>query len=166
MSKECNVMECLRKFRETSTSDISRWCGVYGREKESQLIHNSKECPYFCDKFYDYELNIIITKHEDVHWISEKKDDHDDKYHQGLISGISRKGSDLQEKRHQWENKHENTDTIVCPYCDYEFDSYDNSYEEGEEEVECLSCGKEFKCETTVTYSWSTSKIEEFDESE
>jgi hypothetical protein len=166
MSKECNVMECLRKFRETSTSDISRWCGVYGHEEEKKLIHNSKDCPYFCDRFWDYELKKEITKHEDVHWISTNFDDKNEKYYNGMFAGISREGSEKQEKRHEWENKHENTDTVVCPYCDYEFDSYDNPYEEGEEEIECLDCGKTFKCETTITYSWTTSKSEEYDEDE
>jgi len=170
MSKECNTMGCLRKFRENATSDISRWCGIYGREKESKLIHNSKECPYFCDKFYDYELKKIIDKHEEVHWISEEKDTSWDKHSNGLsvglFTGISREGSEKQDKRQEWENEHINCDKIVCPYCDYEFEHGDDdyTYEDMEEEKECPDCGKKFNCVTNVSYSWSTSKLEEYEE--
>ena len=172
MSKECNVMDCLRKFRENSTSDISRWCGVYGYDKEKQLIHNSKECPFFCDKFYDYELKKIITKHEEVNWIENKKDGSWDKHSNGmsvgLFVGISREGSDKQEKRREWENKHECCDFVVCPYCDYEFEPCDDEvpYEDGEEEIECPDCGKKFNCECYISYSYTTSKLEEYEENE
>jgi hypothetical protein len=172
MSKECNVMECLRKFRENSTSDISRWCGIYGYEKDQRLIHNSKDCPFFCDKFYDYQLKKIIDKHEDVYWINDDKekdrgwDKHSNGMSIGLFVGISRIGYEKQEKESEWENKHEYCDKVVCPYCDYEFDDCNNPYEEGEEEQQCPDCGKKFNCTTNISYSWSTSKLEEYEDNE
>ena len=170
MIKTCNVMECLRKFRENSTSDISRFCRINGHEKEQQLIHDSKECPFFCDKFYDYELKKIINKHEEIHWIEEKIDSEWDKHSNGISIGlfvwISRVGKEQQEKKNKWENEHIDCDKVVCPYCNYEFEGCDNPYEEGEEETECPDCGKTFNCVTSISYSWSTSKLEEYEEKE
>ncbi len=166
MIKTCNCYDCLRKFKADENDTVSDFCGIYGFEKESKLIHNSKECPFYCNKFWDYELKKVITKHEDVHWISDKKDEYTDKYHHGLYSGLSKEGSDKQEKRLEWENKHECCDTVVCPYCDYKFEYGDDEipYEDSDEEIECPDCRKTFNCVCSVSYSYSTSKLEEFDE--
>jgi uncharacterized Zn-finger protein len=161
MIEKCNQYECLRKFKADTNDIISDFCGVNGTEDRSRIILNSKNCPLFCDKFWDYELKKEITKHEDVNWISTKKDNHTDRYHHGLFAGVSNEGAELQEKRNAWEEKHENAGTIVCPYCDCEYDNCDCIYEDGEEIIECPDCGKEFNVITEVTYSWSTSKMEE-----
>ena len=34
-------------------------------------------------------------------------------------------------------------------------------YEDGEHEITCEDCGKEFKVETMVSYDWETHKMEE-----
>jgi hypothetical protein len=164
MLEKCNIYECLRKFKENAEDTISDFCDVIGDEDRKKLIFNSKECPLFCNKFWDYELEKEITKHEDVHYISTKYDEFNDKYYHGLFMGLSNEGATKQEEREVWENKHENTDTIICPYCDYEFEGYDCIYDEGEDTIECESCGKEFNVTTEVSYSWSTSKLEEYED--
>lgn len=172
MLNKCNCYDCLRKFKADKNDTISDFCGIYGYEKEIKLIHNSKECPFYCDKFYCYELNKIITKHENVHWISDDKNDSWDKFSNGLsiglFVGLSREGSEKQEKRETWENKHEDCDTVICPYCDFEFESWDSDipHEDSEEEIECPKCDKTFNCTCSVSYSYSTSKLEEFEEDE
>jgi DNA-directed RNA polymerase subunit RPC12/RpoP len=159
MSK-CSRYECLRKFKAHANDSISDFCGVVGKD-EKNIIPNDPNCPLRCVRFWDYELKKEITKHEDVHWISTKKDD---LYYHGLFAGISNEGLEVQEKRNAWEEKHENVGTIVCPYCDYEYDSCDCIYEDGEDVVECYNCGKEFNVITEVSYSWTTSKIERDEE--
>jgi hypothetical protein len=167
MIETCNCYECLRKFKYDENDTISDFCGIVGKNKD-KLIYNSKDCPFFCDRFYDYELKKVITKHEEVYYISDKIDESWDKHSNGLSKGLfvgtSIKGNELQEKRNEWEDKHEGADTVVCPYCDYEYDSYDNPYDEGEEELQCPDCGKQFNCSTNISYSWTTSKLEEDDD--
>jgi hypothetical protein len=150
MVKTCNVYECLRKFKEDENDAISDFCGIRNSEKEKDCIHNSKDCPYFVDKFWDYELKKIITKHEDVYWIADKKDKRDNEFFHGLITGLSREGHEAQEKREEWENEHIDCNKIVCPYCDYEFEYGDNDYpyEEGEGKKKCPICKKTFNCIT------------------
>lgn len=164
MSNKCNIYECLRKFKRDENDSISDFCNIVISDNE-KAIHNSKDCPFFCNKFYDYELEKIITKHEEVYYISDKIEESWEKHSKGLSKGlyvgISREGHKRQEKTHEWENKHENTNTVVCPYCDCEFEGCDNPYEEGEEEMDCPDCGKTFNCTTNINYSWTTSKLEE-----
>jgi hypothetical protein len=130
---KCDRYDCLRKFKLDENSEVSNFCGIYG-DKEKSLIHNSTDCPFYCNQFYDYQLKKIITKHEDVHWISEKKEEHSiwdsvsNGLSKGLFVGVSREGEKQQKKQREWEEKHVNTDTVVCPYCDYEYEKYDNSY--------------------------------------
>ena len=166
----CNVNECLRKYRETTESEISNYCTMYNDKDQKKVIPNSKECPLCCTKFWDYELEKVITKHEDVYYISTNIEDKNYKRYQGLFAGLSNEGSDIQDKKEEWENKHENETSVICPYCDYEL-SYEYGdreipYEEGDEDIECPSCGKEFNCITEVTYSYTTSKLEEYEDRE
>ncbi|WP_283593351.1 hypothetical protein [Limosilactobacillus galli] len=56
---------------------------------------------------------------------------------------------------------------IVCPYCGAVLiDSEDvfefpELYDDGEHQEICEECGKKFKVETMVSYSWETHKMEE-----
>jgi hypothetical protein len=166
MIKKCNCYDCLRKFKDDEDNTISDFCGIQVGDNRDKTIYNSKECPFYCDKFWDYELEKVITKHDDVDYISQEKDECNDKYYHGLFAGLSNTGRDLQDKRNEWENRHEYCDTVICPYCDYEFEHEDDyiPYKENEEEIKCPICHKKFNCVTEVTYSWSTSKLEEFTE--
>lgn len=38
---------------------------------------------------------------------------------------------------------------------------YPELHEDGEHEITCKDCGKEFKVETMVSYDWETHKMEE-----
>jgi hypothetical protein len=162
----CNRYDCLRKFKADENDNISDFCDIVSDNK-NRTIHNSTDCPFYCTKFYDYQLNKIITKHEDVHWISEDKEkdssweEHSKGLSKGLFVGISREGEAQQAKEREWEEKHENADTVVCPYCDYEYDEYENPYEDDEKEIKCENCGKTFICETNISYSWSTRRYED-----
>lgn len=56
-------------------------------------------------------------------------------------------------------------DEIYCPWCGeeiyFESDDYRILYEDGVHETECPECGKLFYVETSVSYSYSTGRIEE-----
>ena len=57
-------------------------------------------------------------------------------------------------------------DYVVCPYCGAAIDEadligYPELHEDGEHEITCKDCGKEFKVETMVSYDWETHKMEE-----
>lgn len=59
----------------------------------------------------------------------------------------------------QSENEHFAEDTIICPYCDYEYEDYDAcEYECSEDEIECPECGKKFDLEVRVTTEYSTKR--------
>ena len=164
--EKCNQYKCLRKYRENAESEISDYCNMYSRNNENRIL-NSKECPFYCEKFWCYEMKKEITRHEDVHWISSDMKDLSYERYNYLFGGLSNQGSDIQEKREQFENKHENEDSTICPYCDYEFEDCCDVYEEmDDEEMECRGCGKTFLLTVEVEYKYSTSKMEEFDETE
>ena len=59
-------------------------------------------------------------------------------------------------KQVDWEseNEHRREGTIICPYCDFEYEEYDAyAYEESENEIECPECGKRFDLEVeNITY--------------
>lgn len=154
---ECNQTKCLRIY----TYDYSdlQICSLFPKD-ESQAIPNSNKCPYYCEKFFDYELKKEFYKHEDVEWISTDFSDFNSKFYNGLFAGVSTEGREHQ----NWESDHTDTDNIVCPYCDYEFEHPDNIYEEGEEEVECSHCDKTFTCNTEAKYTYTTNKLEEDEE--
>lgn len=57
------------------------------------------------------------------------------------------------------ENEHWRKDTIICPYCDYEYESYDAyNYEDSEDEIECPECGKKFDLEVENIRYFSTKR--------
>ena len=57
------------------------------------------------------------------------------------------------------ENEHWHERTIVCPYCDYEYEEYDAySYEDSEDEIECPECGKRFDLEVESIRYFSTKR--------
>lgn len=53
-------------------------------------------------------------------------------------------------------------DKIYCPWCGDALDGYDVEsevvYEEGEHEVTCPYCGKDFKVSTEIRYQYSTAQ--------
>ena len=62
----------------------------------------------------------------------------------------------------EWEhtNKHWNENTIICPFCDYEYDEY-TAYgyaDDGSVEIECENCGKKIVVEVEKTVKFSTTR--------
>lgn len=50
-------------------------------------------------------------------------------------------------------------DTLVCPWCGYEYDAYEScQYGGDEDEVECESCGRKFDLEVHTTVRYSTKR--------
>lgn len=73
-----------------------------------------------------------------------------------------KKCHDKEERFEEWQNKHENTDSTICPWCEYEFEDYEDGYEpEDDEECECPNCGKTFIRTVECKYSYTTFKPEE-----
>ena len=57
------------------------------------------------------------------------------------------------------ENEHYRERTIICPYCDFEYEDYDAwNFEGGEDEVECPECGKRFDLEIQEIRYFSTKR--------
>jgi DNA-directed RNA polymerase subunit RPC12/RpoP len=54
------------------------------------------------------------------------------------------------------------TSNITCPHCYYEFlDSWEfnDTLNDGEEDLECPDCGENFSCQINIAVSYSTTKI-------
>ena len=55
----------------------------------------------------------------------------------------------------------------ICPYCGYvhepDGDNYE-LYQEGETIITCDHCDKDFKSDLYISYTWTTTKIEDEDE--
>lgn len=70
-------------------------------------------------------------------------------------------------KRDGWPEFIRN-DNPICPHCGCNCDISDNELwhllEEGDHDIECPSCGKEFHVVTNVAYSFSTDEQEEIEE--
>lgn len=67
----------------------------------------------------------------------------------------------LEEEKEEWQNERFRENTIICPWCEHEYDSYDCIYEEGTENIKCDYCGNEIEVETTnLGYVWTTRKPE------
>ena len=54
--------------------------------------------------------------------------------------------------------EHNNTNEIICPYCDYEH-SDNHEYSEESAEINCHGCSKEFHYEREIEVRYSTSRI-------
>lgn len=54
-------------------------------------------------------------------------------------------------------------DDVFCPWCGeiYSTDDDYDLYEEGEHELVCGECGKPFMADVTISYSYSTKKLDE-----
>ena len=68
---------------------------------------------------------------------------------------------------YQADNKnknHEYDDKPICPWCGHEY--YDDEYrlygDDNEEDLECSNCESTFHCETYVSRSYTTVKLERF----
>ena len=65
------------------------------------------------------------------------------------------------DKEVDWEheNEHYHERTIICPYCDFEYEDYDAwGFESSEDEVECPNCGKHFDLEIQEIRYFSTKR--------
>ena len=57
------------------------------------------------------------------------------------------------------ENEHYHERTIICPYCDFEYEDYDAwNFDCSEDEVECPECGKRFDLEIQEIRYFSTKR--------
>lgn len=64
-------------------------------------------------------------------------------------------------KEVDWEGENEywHERTIICPYCDFEYDRYEAyNYEANEEEIECPACGQHFDLEVEDVRYFSTKR--------
>lgn len=158
-SDKCNRDECLRKYKDKE-GKIVDWCGLYGDEEKRIRVCNSEDCPLRVTKFWDYELQKEITKHEDVFWISSDLKDLQSKHYNNLFAGLSFEGMQFQKERRAWEAAHCDTPEPVCPYCDKEIEVVDDEYigYDGDE-TECPYCGEKFRLVTHVEITYTTSKI-------
>jgi len=167
MPNECNVNECFRKYKDTKTGEISRWCGVFG-DAINMITPNSKECSLYCDKFFCYRTRQIIEDHDEKYWISDEEMDEDYRRIYEIedkdvkFSGLSKAGNEDQER----ERKYCNQDNIVCPYCDYEIeDVWDCIRDNGCDDddcgvIECEQCEKEFEVTIHKEITFSTYRID------
>lgn len=65
------------------------------------------------------------------------------------------------EKIYEWQNEKFRENTMICPWCECEFEDYENVYEDGElDEMECPYCGKIFEYEVDCSWEWTTRKPE------
>lgn len=74
--------------------------------------------------------------------------------------------SEKMDKVRVWQNEQFQTNTMVCPWCETEYDYYDNIFEEGNGTCTCPYCDKEFEYECEHTITWTTRKPEELYEEE
>ena len=162
---ECNVDKCLRKYKNSSTGEISRWCGVVSDKALEKIQPNNKKCPLYCDKFFCYQTEKITRKHENVYWISDEpmSDDYRKTYEikakDVKFSGLSKEGEEIRDNIY----RHSNTKNIICPYCDHEindvWECIDSSYNDYEN-IECPECEREFEVSIHREVTFSTSKID------
>ena len=64
-------------------------------------------------------------------------------------------------KEADWENENEHYHerTIICPYCDFEYEEYDAwGFDCSEDKVECPECGKRFDLEVEDVRYFSTKR--------
>lgn len=56
------------------------------------------------------------------------------------------------------------TDYVICPHCgyaiptDFGYEDFPEAYEDGDHEITCPECDKNFILETSVSYSYETRK--------
>ena len=78
-----------------------------------------------------------------------KKKQHDEKIKEDIQNGKATETS--------------GEDKVYCPWCGEEYDTTDEpeiAYVDGDHEVECGECGKQFKISTNVSFSYDTERIE------
>lgn len=161
---ECNIDKCLRKYKDSNTGEISKWCGVT-TQNEDVVTPNTKKCPLYCDKFFCYKTEKIIKGHDEKYWISdEEMDDEYKRIYKIKAKDVKFSGlSIIGNKEQQHEYKHINQENIVCPYCDYNIEDVwnyiENSYNDYEN-IECPECEKEFEVSIHREVTFSTSKID------
>lgn len=83
------------------------------------------------------------------------------KSYEGIIIHTCDECEEQISKEVEWEykNNHYREKTIICPYCDYEYEAYEAYvYEEAEEEIECELCGRKFDLEVEDVRYFSTKR--------
>lgn len=165
----CDIDKCLRKYKDAD-GDISKWCGVVGKEALALIKPCSKDCPLYCDKFFCFQTKGIVRKHENTYWISNElmDDNYKDLYEitapDVKFSGLSKDGNTNLSKQREFEDKHHGTHNIVCPYCDHEIDDvwdYIDSGYDDYADVECPQCGREFQATIHREITFSTNRMED-----
>lgn len=165
----CDIDKCLRKYKGAD-GDISKWCGVVGKEALALIKPRSKDCPLYCDKFFCFQTKGIVRKHENTYWISNElmDDNYKDLYEitapDVKFSGLSKDGNTNLSEQREFEDKHHGTRNIICPYCDHEIDDVwdyiDSSYNDYAD-VECPQCGREFQATIHREITFSTNRMED-----
>ena len=57
------------------------------------------------------------------------------------------------------EMKHRSTDSLICPYCEYEFrDCFE--LPESSDDIECGECGKRFMYDTYIYRTFTSKKAD------
>lgn len=69
----------------------------------------------------------------------------------------------IRESIEEGESDTFSSDYVVCPYCgdaisDEDLIDLPECYEDGQHEITCDECGREFEVITYVSYSWKTSR--------
>lgn len=70
------------------------------------------------------------------------------------------------QKIDEWQNEKLRTETMICPWCELEFEWEDNIFEEGEGTCNCPYCDKEIEYECEHSIHWTTRKPKELYEEE
>lgn len=58
------------------------------------------------------------------------------------------------------------TDYVICPYCgnaistDYGYEDFPELFIDGDHELTCEECGKDFVLETSISYYYETRKVD------
>lgn len=107
---------------------------------------------YICDKCGNPTDNSWAYKdHFDIEWLTRT----------GLVDKVVHTCDECEQAEvdfEEWQNEQYKEDTIVCPWCGYEFESYENTYEEDSDEIDCPSCGEPIEIEVHLEYSWTSRK--------
>jgi transcription elongation factor Elf1 len=64
------------------------------------------------------------------------------------------KGDNMQDSKHEYTNE------IICPYCDYKFnDSWEYNQDGEDQTINCKNCNDKFNLSVNISVDYSTTKI-------
>lgn len=89
--------------------------------------------------------------------------EHHEEYNRFFCSAKCEKRWDA---KYDWEydHTHDSSDGAVCPFCLHEHTAdsdHPELYDEYLDEMECQDCGKKFKVDPNVSWSWETKPFED-----